>query len=74
MENYHIAKADKCWTLVKVGAQRASKTAPTKAEITAIASKFLQGKTASLKTHKEVGTIQEERTFPRAADPRKSKG
>ncbi|MFJ3367965.1 DUF2188 domain-containing protein [Pseudomonas sp. NPDC086251] len=74
MENYHITKADKNWTLVKEGAQRASKTAPTKAEITAIASDFLQGKTASLKIHKEDGTIQEERTFPRAADPRKSKG
>ena len=74
MENYHITKADKNWMLVKEGAQRASKTAHTKAEITAIASVFLQGKTASLKIHKEDGTIQEERTFPRAADPRTSKG
>jgi hypothetical protein len=39
--------------LVKEGAQRASKTAATKAEITALASEFLQGKTASLKIHKE---------------------
>jgi hypothetical protein len=74
MDNYHITKSEKLWTLVKEGAQRASKTAATKAEITALASEFLQGKTASLKIHKEDGTIQEERTFPRAADPRKSKG
>jgi hypothetical protein len=60
--------------LTKEGAQRASKTASTKAEITALAGEFLQGKTASLKIHKEDGTIQEERTFPRSADPRKSKG
>ncbi|WP_350647225.1 DUF2188 domain-containing protein [Pseudomonas sp. HY13-MNA-CIBAN-0226] len=74
MDNYHITKSEELWTLVKKGAQRASKTAPTKTEITAIASEFLKDKTASLKIHKEDGTIQEERTFPRAADPRKSKG
>jgi len=74
MDNYHIKKAEKSWELVKEGAQRASKTADTKAHIVEIAGEFLQGKTASLKIHKEDGTIQEERTFPRAADPRKSKG
>ncbi|WP_080770613.1 DUF2188 domain-containing protein [Pseudomonas fluorescens] len=74
MDNYHIKKKEKLWELVKEGAQRASKTASTKAEITGIASEFLRGKTASLKIHKEDGTIQEERTFPRSADPRKTKG
>jgi hypothetical protein len=74
MDNYHITKTDKFWALTKEGAQRASKTASTKAEITALAVEFLQSKTASLKIHKEDGTIQEERTFPRSADPRKSKG
>jgi hypothetical protein len=74
MDNYHIKKAEKSWELVKEGAQRASKTADTKAQMIDIAGEFLQGKTASLKIHKEDGTIQEERTFPRAADPRKSKG
>ncbi|UDU83136.1 DUF2188 domain-containing protein [Pseudomonas sp. HN2-3] len=74
MDNYHITKSDKLWALTKEGAQRASKTAVTKAEITAIASEFLQGKTASLKIHKEDGTIQEERTFPRSADPQETKG
>lgn len=74
MENCHITKKENAWELVKEGAQRASKTASTKAEVTEIASEFLQGKTVSLKIHKEDGTIQEERTFPRAADPRKTKG
>ena len=74
MDNYHITKSDELWTLVKEGAQRASKTAGTKSEIISMASEFLQGKTASLKIHKEDGTIQEERTFPRSADPVKSKG
>lgn len=74
MDNYHITKNDKGWALTKQGAERASKTAATKAEITQLASEFLSGKTASLKIHKEDGTIQEERTFPRSADPTKSKG
>jgi len=74
MDNYHIKKAEKSWVLVKEGGQDVSKSASTKAEIIAMASQFLQGKTASLKIHKEDGQFQEERTFPRAADPRKSKG
>lgn len=74
MENYHITKTDKGWALTKQGAERASKTATTKAEITKLAADFLDGKTASLKIHKEDGTIQEERTYPRSADPTKSKG
>lgn len=43
-------------------------------DLWAINSDFLQDKTASLKIHWENGTIQEERTYPRSADPRKSKG
>lgn len=74
MDNYHITKTDKGWALTKQGAERASKTAATKAEITKMATDFLDGKTASLKIHKEDGTIQEERTYPRSADPTKTKG
>lgn len=74
MENYHITKSDNGWDLKKEGAARASKSASTKAEIIQLATEFLEGKTASLKIHKEDGTIQEERTYPRSADPVKSKG
>ncbi len=74
MDNYHITKTDTGWALKKQGADRASKTAPTKAEIVELATAFLADKTASLKIHKEDGTIQEERTYPRSADPAKSKG
>lgn len=74
MDNYHITKSDDHWSLVKQGAERPSKTAATKAEIIQLAAEFLEGKTASLKIHKEDGTVQEERTYPRAADPAKSKG
>jgi hypothetical protein len=74
MDNYHVSKSGDGWELKKQGASRASITASTKAEIVQLASEFLDGKTASLKIHKEDGTIQEERTYPRSADPVKSKG
>jgi len=72
--NYHITTAITGWELKKQGATRASKTAKTKAEIVKVAGEFFEGKTASLKVHKEDGTIQEERTYPRSADLSKSKG
>jgi len=74
MDNYHITPTENGWALNKQGAERASKTATTKVEIIKLATEFLDGKTASLKIHKEDGTIQEERTYPRSADPKKTKG
>lgn len=74
MDNYHITSTDAGWELKKEGAARASKTASTKVEIIKLTTEFLQGKTASLKIHKEDGTIQEERTYPRSADPTQTKG
>jgi len=74
MDNYHITKAGDHWELTKEGASRASKSAATKEALLAEASAFLEGKTASLKIHKGDGTIQEERTYPRSADPRQTKG
>lgn len=74
VDNYHITKSESGWALTKQGAQRASKTATTKAEIMMLAGEFLSDKKASLKVHKEDGTIQEERTYPRSADPAKTKG
>jgi hypothetical protein len=74
MENFHIAPTDNGWELKKEGATRASKTASTKDAIMDLAKAFLEGKTASLKIHKTDGAIQEERTYPRKADPSKSPG
>ena len=73
MDNYHITPTDSGWVLKKEGAERASKTATMKAEIIKLASEFLEGKTASLKIHKQDGAIQEEQTYPRSADPKKNK-
>ncbi|HAN51745.1 DUF2188 domain-containing protein [Stutzerimonas stutzeri] len=74
MDNYHISATDSGWELRKQGATRASKTAATKAEMLQITAAFLEGRTASVKIHKKDGTLQEERTYPRSADPRESKG
>ncbi|MHC8320737.1 DUF2188 domain-containing protein [Pseudomonas sp. GB2N2] len=74
MDNYHITIGDKGWKLTKEGDAKALKMAETKAELVEKSRAFFEGKTASLKIHKEDGTIQEERTYPRSEDPSNSKG
>jgi len=60
--------------LKKAGAQRASKRAATKKELVSALSDFFKGKTASVKIKRANGTFEEERTYPRSADPSSSKG
>ena len=74
MENYHITKGGDGWNLQKEGNVRPSKTAATKREIVDKAHNYLSNKIASLKIHGEDGKIQEERTFQRKDDPRRSAG
>lgn len=74
MDNYHITKHGNQWNLTREGGKRASLTASTKAELLKNTSDFLAGKGGSVKIHKETGEIQEERTYPQAKDPHKSKG
>lgn len=74
MDNYHVSPTAEGWELKKAGAERASKRSSTKQEMVASLSEFFQGKTASVKIHKADGTIEEERTYPRSDDPRRSKG
>jgi len=77
MQNYHLVHKDGNWKLKKEGAQRASISFAdsTKEEAVKGSAEFLQQNAGgSLKIHKVNGGIQEERTYPRSADPRKSKG
>jgi len=74
MDNYHIAKDGNKWKLKKEGSDRSLKTADTKNEIIDKMREFMNDKTGSVKIHKENGAIQEERTYQRKDDPRKSKG
>lgn len=74
MDSYHLSPTSDGWELKKAGAERASKRAATKQELVSALPDFFEGKTASVKIHKADGTIEEERTYPRSADPHRSKG
>ncbi len=74
MDNYHIKSHDGHWDLTRQGAGRAAISKPTKAEVMEATREFMVGKTASVKIHRADGTFEEERTYPRSADPSTSKG
>lgn len=74
MKNYHISKVDGGWQLKAEGADRATRCADTKKEIVNITSDFMAGKVGSVKIHKIDGQFQEERTYQRRDDPKKSRG
>ncbi|MBA1204229.1 DUF2188 domain-containing protein [Pseudomonas capeferrum] len=74
MDNYHLNPTSEGWELKKEGAERASKRGATKQELVSALSDYFDGKTASVKIHRADGSIEEERTYPRSADPSKSKG
>lgn len=74
MTNYHITKHPDGWALKKEDGKKATKVTPTKAEMMEI----IKGgghssKPSSVKIHKEDGRIQEERTYPRSSDPKRTK-
>lgn len=74
MDKYNITKDGDKWKLQKEGNERPSKTATTKAELIKEMRDYMTDKTGSVKIHKEDGRFQEERTYQRKNDPRKSKG
>jgi len=76
MENFHLVKEDGVYKLKKENAQRSSKVIDNnKIEAIKQSKEFIQKNGGgSLKIHKNKGGFQEERTYPRANDPKKSKG
>jgi len=76
MENYHLVNDNGEWKLKKEGAERASLTFGEADKTTAVqkSADWLDNSGSSLKIHKLDGKIQEERTYPRSADPKKTKG
>ena len=74
MQNYHLIEDGDQWKLRKQGAKRSSLVFDTKQAAVAGSTEFMNEHGGSLKIHKGNGRIQEERTYPRSADPRKSKG
>ncbi|QIB49972.1 DUF2188 domain-containing protein [Pseudomonas sp. OIL-1] len=74
MDNYHVSQTDRGWELRKEGASQAARTAGTKAEVLALLPDYMEGTTGSVKIHLQNGDIEEERTYPRRADPAESPG
>ncbi|HXE30317.1 MAG TPA: DUF2188 domain-containing protein [Terriglobales bacterium] len=74
MKSYHITKRGNQWALTAAGGQRATLKADTKADLIQQTRQFADGKSISVKIHKADGTVQEERSYPRADDPRSSPG
>lgn len=71
----HDDKSDK-WKLTDDKTDRTIRSFDTKAEATAggVLKKALGSEGGSVKIQKKNGRYQEERTFPRSADPKASKG
>ena len=74
LERYHLTKRNNQWRLEKAGSDRALLKAPTKAEAVQKMRRFMKTREGSVRIHKVDGKFQEERTYPRAKDPRSSKG
>lgn len=76
MENFHLVHEDGVYKLKKENAERASKVIDSnKLDAISQSKDFIvkQGG-GSLKIHKNNGGFQEERTYPKSNDPKKSKG
>lgn len=76
MENFHLVHDNGVYKLKRENAQRASKIIDSnKQDAIKSARDFIQNQGGgSLKIHKNKGGFQEERTYPRANDPKESKG
>ncbi|GAC1037565.1 DUF2188 domain-containing protein [Pseudomonas sp. No.117] len=74
MQNYHIEPSETGWELREEKGGRALLKASTKDAIVHQTAQYMEGKTGSVKIHTGDGRIEEERTYPRSADPAQSKG
>lgn len=76
MKRIDVIKKDDEWAGESKGRAVPGTRAPRKEEAVkkAAAAAKKSPDAVSVKIHKEDGRIQEERTYPRAADPKKSKG
>lgn len=76
MDKYDLSNDGNDWKLTRQGADRASKVfdGKTKEEAIREAAEFMQDHPGSMRIRKLDNTIEEERTYPRSADPRQSKG
>lgn len=74
LDRYHLTKRNDEWRLEKARSNHAIRKASTKADAVKKSRLYMKSKGGSLRIHKVDGTIQEERTYPRSKDPRRTKG
>ena len=74
MKRIDIVKSGDQWVARSGGNQLGS--APTKQEVVRLTAQTAREdpEDVSVRIHKQNGQVQEERTYPRRADPRRSKG
>jgi hypothetical protein len=73
MKNYHLTPEPSGeWTLRPEGTDHVLGTYDTKEDALEMSIQHITRHTGSLKIHRADGTIEEERTYPRLADPAKS--
>jgi hypothetical protein len=70
----HTSKSGGRWVNKAEGNQRASNSAPTKAEAQAEGRRMAIERGVEHVVHKENGQIGERNTYPRSRDPRRSRG
>lgn len=74
MDNYHVVADAKGWKMHRQGDSKALLSAPTKTQLLDQLPGYMEGREGSVKIHTTDGQIEDERTYPRSADPRRSKG
>jgi hypothetical protein len=74
MDNYYLSSDEGKWKLHRQGGQRAVDVFDNKADAVKDSAAYVREHGGSLKIKKKDGQIQEERTYPRSADPKKSPG
>ena len=74
LDRYEIRPSDKGWSFIKAGGERATRTFEKKSDAVKFAQEFGKTHDYSLRIKDENNKVQEERTYPRSKDPKKSKG
>lgn len=71
---YHVTPGGGDWKVQREGSSRASGRFGTKSQAVSRAREMARRKGGQLFIHGQDGKIQEERTYPRSTDPRRSPG
>ncbi|MEY2563548.1 MAG: hypothetical protein QOH88_1741 [Verrucomicrobiota bacterium] len=74
LDKYDLLHEDDQWKLKQRGSQRAVRSFDTKDEAKEFSTEYVAKHTGSLVIRKKNDKIQEERTYPRSADPKRSPG